>query len=123
MSCNNDSARLTSCAIWKDDREISIGGLGTRGLVCRTRIFGVSLDVLLAVLRTLEPLVADVAAVGLQGHMDAHMRGDVVPLDGGGVAATPLTSQLKIVRALAPDVRFAHMILPRKSSSATSSLR
>lgn len=75
------------------------------------RVIGMGLDVLLQVLRALEGLATEIALVGLQGDMDANVGGDVVALDGGGVAVAPLAGQVQVVSALATDMAFADVFL------------
>jgi hypothetical protein len=75
------------------------------------RVIGMGLDVLLQVLRALEGLATEVALVRLQGDMDTNMGGDVVALDGGGVAVAPLASQVQVVGALATDMALADVFL------------
>jgi hypothetical protein len=51
--------------------------------------FGMSFDMLLQVLGTLEGLLAEVALVGLQGNMNPDVRGDMIPLDRRGATGCP----------------------------------
>ena len=74
-------------------------------------IIGVSLDMLLQVLRTLEGLSTEVTFVGLQGNVNTNMRSDVIPFDGCGPTASPRTSQIQIVRTLTSDMTFTNMFL------------
>lgn len=74
------------------------------------------LDVLLEILRTLERLATEVAFVRLERDMNADVRGDVVSLDGGGAASTPLASQVEVVGALAADMALADVVLCRRSA-------
>ena len=69
------------------------------------------LDVLLQVLRTLETLAAEVALVGLEGHMDSDVRRNVVTLHRGGAAEIPAASQIQVVCALAANMTLANMFL------------
>jgi hypothetical protein len=46
------------------------------------RVIGVSLYVLLEILRSLESLSTEVALMRLEGNVDADMRCDVITLDG-----------------------------------------
>lgn len=69
------------------------------------------LDVLLEILRALECFAAEVALVGLERNMHADMRSDVVALDSGSAASTPLTGEVEVVCALAADMALANMIL------------
>jgi len=50
------------------------------------RVIGVSLDVLLEILRSLESLATEVALMRLEGNVDTNMRCDVIALDGGDAA-------------------------------------
>lgn len=50
------------------------------------RVIGVSLDVLLEILRSFESLATEVALMRLQRDVDSDMRGDVITLDGGNAA-------------------------------------
>lgn len=79
------------------------------------RVVGMSLDVFLQILGPLEGLATEVALVRLQGDMHANVGGDVVTLDGGGVAVTPLASQVQVVSALAADMALADVFLLRAS--------
>jgi hypothetical protein len=79
------------------------------------RVIGMGLDVLLQVLRALEGLATEVALVWLQGDMDANMGGDVIALDGGGVAVAPLAGQVQVVGALATDMALADVFVERFS--------
>ena len=56
------------------------------GRAKENRVVGMSLDVLLEILGSLEGLATEVALMRLQGNMDADMRGDVVTLDGSNAA-------------------------------------
>lgn len=69
------------------------------------------LDVLLQILGTLERLATEVALVRLQRNVDTDVRGNVITLNGGSAAVTPLTCQVQIVGALAPNVTFANVVL------------
>lgn len=93
--------------------------IATVGARCCARLRGVhqdtvvsvSLHMLLQILRAFEGLAAEVALVRLQGHMDADVRGDVITLDGGGAASTPLTGEVEVVGALATDMALADVVL------------
>jgi hypothetical protein len=50
------------------------------------RVVGMSLDVLLQVLRTLEGLSAEITFVRLERDVDSDVGGNVVALDSGGTA-------------------------------------
>lgn len=69
------------------------------------------LDMLLQILRPLEGLATEVTLVWLQGNMHANVGGDVVALDGGGVAVAPLASQVQVVGALTADMALADVFL------------
>lgn len=71
------------------------------------------LNVFLQILRTLEGFAAKVALVRLEGNMNADVRGDVVSLDRGGSAISPLAGEVQIVRALPTDMAFADVVLFR----------
>jgi HAMP domain-containing protein len=71
----------------------------------------VSLDVLLEILGALERLATEVALMRLQRHVNADVRSNVITLDGGSAAVTPLARQIQVVGALAPNVAFAYVIL------------
>jgi hypothetical protein len=69
------------------------------------------LNVLLQILGPLEGLATEIALVRLQRHMHSDVGGDVIALDGGGVACSPLASQIQIVGTLATDMAFAHVFV------------
>jgi hypothetical protein len=71
----------------------------------------VSLDVLLEILGALERLATEVALMRLQRHVNADVRSNVITLDGGSAAVTPLARQIQVVGALAPNMAFAYVIL------------
>jgi hypothetical protein len=73
----------------------------------------VSLHVLLEILRTLESLTAEIALMRFQRYMHADVRSDVVALNRGGAAVTPLAGQIQIVGALATDMALANVILQK----------
>jgi hypothetical protein len=75
------------------------------------RVIGVRLDVFLEVLGTLEGFTAEIAFMGLERDMNSDVRGNVVPLEGGGPAASPLARETQVVAALSADVSLAEMIL------------
>jgi hypothetical protein len=74
-------------------------------------VVGVSLDVLLEILGALEGLAAEVALMWLQRHVNTDVRGNVVTLDGGGAAVTPLARQIQVVGALAANVTLTNVII------------
>lgn len=57
-------------------------------------VIGVSLDVLLQVLRTFERLAAELASMRFQRYVDSNMRRDVIPLDHLNMAVSPRTLQV-----------------------------
>jgi len=65
----------------------------------------------LQILRALERLSAEVALVWFERNMDADVAGDVVALDSGSTAATPLAGQAEVVCALAADMAFTDVVL------------
>lgn len=71
------------------------------------------LNMLLQILGTLEGLATEIALVRLQRHMHSDVGGDMIALNGGGVACSPLASQIQIVGTLATDMAFAHVFLCR----------
>jgi hypothetical protein len=75
------------------------------------RVIGVSLDVLLEILRTLESFTAKVALMRLQWYVNADMRGNVITLDSGGAAVAPLARQIQVVGALAADMALTDVVL------------
>jgi len=84
------------------------------------RVIGVSLDMLLEILRALESLAAEVALVRLEWNVDTNVRGDVITLHSSGTAVSPLASEVEIVRALATDMPFADVVLIERSVSCDS---
>lgn len=82
-------------------------------------IVGVSLHVLLQILRTFEGFAAEVALVWLQRHVNADVRGNVITLDCGGTAVAPLTSKVQIVGALATNMALTDVVLQVVSTSRT----
>jgi hypothetical protein len=74
-------------------------------------VVGMSLDVFLEVLGSLEGLAAVFAAVRLQRHVDANVRRDVISLDSGGTALVPLAGETEVVGALATDMALAEMLI------------
>jgi hypothetical protein len=79
----------------------------------KDRVVGVSLDVLLQVLRTLEGLPTEVAFVRLQWNVDSDVGGDVVTLDSCGSALIPSAGQVEVVRTLAADMLLADVLKER----------
>ena len=93
---------------------MSICARTTGGLVRpihQDSIFGVSLDVLLQILRSLKRLAAKFAPMRFQWHMDSNMRSDMIALDYRYGAIAPGAGQIQVVGALAADVGIADMIL------------
>jgi len=82
----------------------------------QNRVVGMSLDMLLEILWTLEGLAAKVALVWLERNMYAHVRGDVVALHGGGSACAPLAGEVQVVCRLATDVALADVVLYEPSA-------
>jgi hypothetical protein len=74
-------------------------------------VIGVGLDMFLEVLGTLEGLAAEITLVRFERDMHSNVRGDVIPLDGGGATAAPLARQVEVVGALATDMAFADVFL------------
>lgn len=88
---------------------IAVRGRGST--VVEHTVIGVGLDMLLQVLRALEVLPAQRAAMRFEWDVDANMGGDVIALHHLRAARPPRTSQAEIVGALATDVFFAKMFL------------
>lgn len=84
---------------------IGLGGAKQDGVI------GMSLDVLLQILRAFERLAAEIALVRLEGNVYTNMRGDVITLHGGRAAVPPLASQVQVVGALAADMALAYVVL------------
>jgi hypothetical protein len=82
-----------------------------RTSVIKYRVISMRLDMLFEVLRPLERLAAKLTLVRLEGHMDADVGRDVVPLDRCRPAAVPLASQAKIVGALAANVTVTNVVV------------
>lgn len=96
-------------------------------LWCRTadedRVVGVSLDVLLQILRSLERLPAKVTLVRLERDMDTDVRSDVVSLDSGCAAASPLARQVEVVGALPAYMSLADVVVEDLGSSEALAAR
>jgi len=75
------------------------------------RVIGMSLDMFLQVLRSLEGFAAKVTFVRLERNVHANVRSDVIALDCGGTAVSPLAGEVQIVGALSADVSLANMFL------------
>ena len=84
------------------------------------RVVGMSFDMLLEVLRTLEALATKVAFVRLQWDMNADVRGDVVAFDGRRMTISPRTHQVEVVRTLAADMTIADVFLAGQKSVPSS---
>ena len=84
-------------------------------------VIRVGLDVLLQILRSLEGLPAEVALVWLEWDIDADVGGDVVSLDGGSAACTPLAGQVEVVGALAAYMTVANVVLRGLAGAVESS--
>jgi hypothetical protein len=96
-------ARISSCAV----RSAAVG----LGRAQQNRIIGVSLDVLLQILRALKSFAAEVALMRLQWYVNTDVRGDVVSLDCGGAAVAPLACQVQVVGAFATNVTLTDVVL------------
>jgi hypothetical protein len=81
------------------------------GAADENRVVGMSLYMLLEILRPLERLSAEFALMRLERNMDADVRGDVVTLDSGSAATRPLTRQVEVVGALSAHMSLADVIL------------
>lgn len=79
----------------------------------KNRVIGMSLDMLLEILGSLERLATHVTLVRLQGHVNSNVRSDVVSLDSGGPARVPLTSQVEVVGALATNMTLTDVLIER----------
>jgi hypothetical protein len=75
------------------------------------RVVGMSLDMLLQILGALESLATEITLVRLEGHMYSDVGGDMIALDSGGIARSPLAGQVQVVGTLATDMAFAHVFL------------
>lgn len=74
-------------------------------------VVGMSLDMLLQILGTLESLPAEVALVRLEWYMNADVGSDMITFDCCGVASAPLTGQVEVVGAFASNVALTNMLL------------
>ena len=93
---------------------VALGGSWSAGV--EHAVVSMGLDMLLQVLRTLEVLAAQGAAVRLERDVNADMGGDVVALHHLGATSAPRTCQAEVVGAFATDMLFAQMLLfPRES--------
>lgn len=87
------------------------------------RIVRVGLDVLLEILGTLESLATEVAFVRLQRNMHTNVRRDVITLDSGSTAVTPLASKIQVVGALAPNMALTDVVLGFRLATVNHVLR
>ena len=92
-------------------------GAGRFGGVHDDRVIGVSLDMFLQVLWTLERLSAEVAFVGFQRDMDSNVGGDVISFDRRSPTGTPSTLQVQVVCAFPTYMTLANVFLGRESRS------
>ena len=94
---------------------IAAGTVGTTtvwlGRAKQDRVIGVSLNMFLQILRSLERLTAEVALMRLQWDMDTNVGRDMVTFYSRGTAITPLASQIQVVGALATNMALANMVL------------
>jgi hypothetical protein len=74
-------------------------------------VIGMGFDMLLQILGALESLAAEITLVRLERYMHPDVGSDVVPFDRGGVAGTPLASEVQVVSTLTANVAFANMLL------------
>lgn len=79
------------------------------------RVIGVGFHMLLQILRTFESLATELATMRFQGHMDADVRSDVIALDDLNATVGPGALQIEVVRAFAPNMFVADMVLDRFS--------
>lgn len=84
------------------------------------RVVSVSLDVLLQVLRTLECLATEVALVRLERDVNTDVRRDVVALNRGGAAVSPLAGEVQVVGAFATNVTLTNVILHQSCQYAVA---
>lgn len=69
------------------------------------------LDMLLQILRSLESLTTEVTLVRLERHVNTDVGRDMITLDCGRVASTPLTGQVEIVGAFTSNMSLTNMLL------------
>lgn len=89
---------------------------GIPSIRSKARIFSVSLDMLLQILRTFERLATRWTLVRLQWNVNANVRGDVISLDRRRLASSPLASQTQVVGTLPSNMLLADVILLSKSA-------
>jgi hypothetical protein len=65
----------------------------------------------LEILWAFKGLATEFALVRLERDMDSNVRGNVVTLDRGRTATSPLTCQVEVVGRFAADVALADMFL------------
>jgi hypothetical protein len=70
-----------------------------------------SLDMLLQILRALESFATEITFVRFEWYMNTNVGGDVITLDCGRVAGTPLARQVEVVSTFTSDVTLANMLL------------
>jgi hypothetical protein len=68
-------------------------------------------NMLLQILRPLEGLSAELAAMRLQRHMYPDVGGYMVSLDGGSPTSPPRTREAQVIRRFSPNVDIAEMVL------------
>jgi len=94
---------------------VALGAVGTTSVGLwgaeQYRIVGVRLYVLLEILRALERLTAEIALMRLQRDVHANVRSDVIALDCGCAAVTPLAGQIQVVGALATNMALTDVIV------------
>jgi hypothetical protein len=90
--------------------------LGVLGWSDEHRVIGVSLDMLLQVLGTLERLATELTLVRLQGNVNTDVRGDVISLDCSSSARVPLASQVEVVCALATNMALTNVLVEHLGS-------
>lgn len=72
----------------------------------------------LQILRSLERLATKLALVGLEGHVNANMRRNVITLHSISATVRPTTLQLQIPVALAADMEITQVGLASLSANA-----
>ena len=80
-------------------------------VIMKHAVIGMSLDMLLQILRALEVLSTEGAAMRLEWDVNANMRSNMVAFHHLGTTRSPRTCEAEIVRALAPNMFFAKMFL------------
>lgn len=92
-------------------REHHIRMLHARFRRADLRVVGMGLDMLLQILRSLESLTTEVTLVRLERHVNTDVGRDMITLDCGRVASTPLTGQVEIVGAFTSNMSLTNMLL------------